>query len=142
MEVVQLLVAGVLAAPGTQASWQLGQQELSCSRRVWQPILANTLQYSCHENPQATGHMIVKSWTRLKQSCMHRHKTFFACSSSAPVRVEHESGITGGSNCAGTWTFSAAGITVYQSLFSNLLQLAIRRHRWPVFLHSTASSGT
>ena len=44
-------VAGVLAAPGTQGSWQLGQQEIECSRRVWQPVLANTLQYSCLENP-------------------------------------------------------------------------------------------
>ena len=29
-------VAGVLAAPGTQGSWQQGQQEIWCSRRVWQ----------------------------------------------------------------------------------------------------------
>ena len=28
-------VAGVLAAPGTQGGWQLGQQEIQCSRRVW-----------------------------------------------------------------------------------------------------------
>ena len=42
-------VAGVLAAPGTQGSWQLGQHEISCSRRVWKPVLANTLQYSCLE---------------------------------------------------------------------------------------------
>ena len=44
-------VAGVLAAPGTQRSWRLGQQEIQCSRRVWQPVLANTLQDSCLENP-------------------------------------------------------------------------------------------
>ena len=44
-------VAGVLAAPGTQGSGWLGQQEIQCSRRVWQPVLANTLQYSCLENP-------------------------------------------------------------------------------------------
>ena len=43
-------VAGVLAAPGTQGGWRLGQQEIQCSRRVWQPALANTLQYSCLEN--------------------------------------------------------------------------------------------
>ena len=43
-------VAGVLAAPGTQGSWRLGQQEIQCSRRVWQPVLANTLQYSCLVN--------------------------------------------------------------------------------------------
>ena len=44
-------VAGVLAAPGTRVGWQLGQQEIECSRRVWQPVLANTLQYSCLESP-------------------------------------------------------------------------------------------
>ena len=43
-------VTGVLAAPDTQGSWWLGQQEIWCSRRVWQPVLANTLQYSCLEN--------------------------------------------------------------------------------------------
>ena len=64
-------VAGVLAAPGTQGSWWLGQQEIQCSRRVWQPVLANTgegnrnpLQYSCLGNPmdrgawQATAHEV------------------------------------------------------------------------------------
>ena len=62
-------VSGVLAAPGTQGSWWLGQQEIECSRRVWQRVLANTLQYSCLENPpdreawQATGHRVTKSWT-------------------------------------------------------------------------------
>ena len=42
-------VAGVLAAPGTQGSWWLGQQEIECSRRVWQTVLAKMLQYSCLE---------------------------------------------------------------------------------------------
>ena len=44
-------VAGVLAAPGTQGGWRLGQQEIYHSRRVWQPVLTNMLQYSCLENP-------------------------------------------------------------------------------------------
>jgi len=44
-------VAGILAAPGTQGSWQLGQQEIQYSRGVWQPVLANKLQYSSLENP-------------------------------------------------------------------------------------------
>ena len=44
-------VAGVLAAPGTQGVWWLGRQEIQCSRREWQPVLANTLQYSCLEDP-------------------------------------------------------------------------------------------
>ena len=44
-------VLGVLAASGTQGSLRLGQQEIQCSIRLWQPVLANTLQYSCLENP-------------------------------------------------------------------------------------------
>ena len=58
-------VAGVLAAPGTQGGWWLGQQEIQCSRRVWQQVPANMLQYPCLENsrsltekpgrPQSTG---------------------------------------------------------------------------------------
>ena len=76
-------VTGVLAAPGTQGGWQLGQQEIWCSRRVWQPVLANTLQYSCLENPlsdreawKATVYKVIKSWTLPKQPSVHRHKTF------------------------------------------------------------------
>ena len=44
-------VTGVLAALGTQGSWWLRQKEIQCSRRVWQPVLADMLQYSCLENP-------------------------------------------------------------------------------------------
>ena len=44
-------VAVFLVAPGTQGSWWLGQQEICCSRRIWQPVLANTLLKSCLENP-------------------------------------------------------------------------------------------
>ena len=60
--------------------------------------LGNTLQYSCLEKPtdrqawKATVHRVTKSLTRPKQPCMHRCKTFFACGSSVPVRVEHEGG--------------------------------------------------
>ena len=91
-------VAGVLAAPGTQGGWWLGQQEIQCSRRVWQLVLAHALQDSCLENPpdreawQATVYRVAKSWTLQKQHCVHRHKIFFVCGSSAPVRVEREGG--------------------------------------------------
>ena len=43
--------ARVLAAPGTQGSWWLRKQETQYPRRLWQPVLANTLQYSCLETP-------------------------------------------------------------------------------------------
>ena len=62
-------VAGVLAAPGTEGSWWLGQQKIQCSRRVWQPVLDNMLQYSFLEYPtdleawQATVYRVAKSWT-------------------------------------------------------------------------------
>ena len=83
-------VAGVLAAPGTQGGWRLGQQEIQCSRRVWQPVLANTLQILASRTPlpdreawQVTvykvrlcRHMSAKSQTRPKQPCTHRCKTF------------------------------------------------------------------
>ena len=57
------------------------------------------LQYSCLENPLsdredwlATVYRVAKSWPPLKRLCAHRRKTFFACGSSAPVRVEREDG--------------------------------------------------
>ena len=69
-------VAAVLAAPGTQGRWWLGQQDIYCSRRVWQPVLANTLQHSCLESPlscreawkvtQSLQHRVAKSQTRPK----------------------------------------------------------------------------
>ena len=31
-------IAWILAAPGSQGSWQLGQQEIQCFRRVWQSV--------------------------------------------------------------------------------------------------------
>ena len=76
---------------------------------------------------QATVHRVAKSWTRLKRPCMHRHKTFFACGSSAPVRVEHE----GGTAAWLAWTLAAPSVQghglpplqelwPYQSLFSSL----------------------
>ena len=96
-------VAGFLAAPGTQGNWRPGQQGIQCSRRVWQPVLANMLQYSClekHPPPdrgawQATVYRVAKSWTR-PSDCVHIDTSFFACGSSAPVRIECEGG-------AATW---------------------------------------
>ena len=92
-------VAGVLVAPGTQASWRLGQQEIQCSRRVWEPVLANTLQYSCLENPgsltekpgrpQFTGSKRVGHYGR---EPVHIDTRLFSCGSSVPGRGECEGG--------------------------------------------------
>ena len=72
-------VAGALAAPGTQGSWRLGQQEIQRSRRVWQPVLASMPQYSCLENHlwQATVYQVAKSQTALKPPYVHKHMIFF-----------------------------------------------------------------
>ena len=56
-------------------------------------------------------------------------QAFFACGSSAPVRVEHEGGGSclaykdpGGAKCAGTRTASAAGVmALSESLFEPLV---------------------
>ena len=73
---------------------------------------------------------------------------FFACGSSAPVRVEHEGGAAAG--LVGTLAAPSVqghGLPLlqelwpYQNLFLSLLQLAIRRPPWPVFLYSSAQSG-
>ena len=133
-------VAGVLAAPGTQGGWRLGQQEIYHSRRVWQPVLTNMLQYSCLENPliekpgrpQSTGSQRVGHDQR-DPICIDT-RLFFACDSSAPVRVEHEGGRAAW--VVGTMvapTVQGYGLPQpleywpYQSLFSNLWYLTIRR---------------
>ena len=56
------------------------------------------LQYSCLEKPpdreawQATVYWVTKCWTQPKRPCTIDVRPYFACSSSAPVRVEHEDG--------------------------------------------------
>ena len=90
-------VAGVLTAPGTQRSWRLEQKGIQCSRRVcsigpYVPEFLPGEPRSLTEKsgrPQSAG---LQSRTLLKRRCAHRCKTFFACGSSAPVRVECEGG--------------------------------------------------
>ena len=125
----------VLAAPGTQESWWLGQQEIQCSRGAWQPVLANRLQYPCLENSppwqkslaghSLQGHRVrhdrsdpVSIDARLifclwqlcpSESWVWRWRSCLACRGP------------GSAKCAGTRTASAAGVMVYQSLFLSLL---------------------
>ena len=78
--------------------WRLGQQEIQCPRRVWQAVLANTLQYSCLQNPLTEKPGSLQS--TVSQRVGHDRSSpahidtrlFFACGSSAPVRVELEGG--------------------------------------------------
>ena len=87
VEVVQLLGRRGSGNTTSSGAWRrLGQREMQCSRRVWQPALDSMPQSSCLENPlpdreawQATVYRVAKSWTRLKQPCAHRDKTVFLC---------------------------------------------------------------
>ena len=68
-----------------------------------------------HVRPQSTG---LQSEILLKQPCAHRHKTFFACCSSAPVRVECEGGTAAW--LAGTlaaWSVQGHGLPPPQELW-------------------------
>ena len=95
MEVV-LGVTGVLAAPGIQGSWRLGSRKysgLEGDGNLYWPIYSSILAWRTpfltekSGRPQSTGS---QSRTRLKQPYAHRCETFFACGSSAPVRIERE----------------------------------------------------
>ena len=95
-------LAGVLAAPGPQRSWQLGQQEVWCSRRVWQPVLTNTLVFLPGEPPwhrSLAGHSLQDHkalHTTKAARCIHTSLFvfffLFLPVSSAPGRVEHAGG--------------------------------------------------
>ena len=137
MEVVQLL--------GFQGFWQhqvlrgvggLSSRKYSAlegyGNQYW-PICSSILAWRTplpdREAWQATVYRVAKSQTLLKRPCTHRCKTFFfACGSSAPVRVEHEGGTAAW--LAGTLVApSVQGrrlpplqeLWLYQSLFSSLL---------------------
>ena len=110
-------VAGVLAAPGPQGSGQLGQQDLQCSRRVWQPVMANTLQNSCLEHApvreawQDTVYRVTPRVGHDRSDSVRIDARFcFACGSSAPERVE----------CTAAWL---AGTLVVQSVQGHGLPL-------------------
>ena len=116
-------VTGILAAPGTQGSWRLGQQEIQCSRRVWQPVLAHMRQCSCLGNPfpdreawqgQSAGLQGVRHYRSdpghidarlfcLWQLCPSESWAWRWCGCLAW-------GDPGGAKCAGTWIASTAGI--------------------------------
>ena len=96
--------------------------------------MANTLQYSCLENPfsdreawQATVYRVTKSQTLLKRPYAHRRKTFLAYGSSAPVRAEHEGGAAAWlagtlavPSVQGHGLFPWQELLPYQSLFQSL----------------------
>ena len=100
VEVVQLLgLQGfwqhkVLKGLGGQGSRKYSALE-GYGNQYW-PICSSILAWRIplpdKEAWQATVYSIVKSKTQLKWPCVHRCKTYFACGSSAPVRVECEGG--------------------------------------------------
>ena len=84
------------------------------------------------EDWQATVYRVTKSWTRLKQSCMDRHKTFFnlwqLCPSESWAWKCHNClafGDPGSAKYAGTWTASTAevmalSVSFFQPLVAGL----------------------
>ena len=85
------------AVCGVSQNWTRLKRLSSSSRWVWQPVLANILQYSCLENPlcdreacHATIYRVTQD--RSDPACINtRLFFFFACGNSAPVRVDCES---------------------------------------------------
>ena len=76
-------VAGVLAAPGPQGGWRLGQQETQCSRRYgsqYWPLRSSVLAWRTPDREawQATVYRVAKSRTGPKRLYVHKHKTFFS----------------------------------------------------------------
>ena len=128
-------VAGILAHQVLRGVGGLGSRKYSAlegyGNQYWPihpSILAWRTPFPDREAWQATVYRVAKSRTLLKQSCVQRGKTFFACGSSAPVRVEHEGGTAAW--LAGTLAVpSVQGhglppmqeLWPYQSLFSSLL---------------------
>ena len=92
--------SGVMAAPGTQWSWWLGQEEICFFRTVWQQVLASMLQYVCLENPPPWQRSLAGHSPQGRKESRHDWSNparidaryFFACGSSAPVRVECKGG--------------------------------------------------
>ena len=89
-------VTGVLAAPGTQGGWRLGQQETQCSRRYgsqYWPLRSSVLAWRTPDREawQATVYRVTKSQTRLKTLHVEM-QDFFPCGSSASVRTGREGG--------------------------------------------------
>lgn len=78
---------------------------------------------------------------------MHKHKTFFACGLSLPVRVQCEGGIAVAGDL-GMPTVQGHGLThdrelwPYQCLFQPLVAGNQKPLFWPVFFHSLDHSGT
>ena len=124
------------------------------SRRVWQPVLANKLQCCCLQDPtvreawQDTVYRVTKSWTRPKWPCVHVHKTFLPVAAlpqwGLSLKVVQLLGLCGAwcrRVCRDTDCLCRRSCGPSES-FSSLLQLVIRRPLWPVFLRSSACSGT
>ena len=100
VEVVQLLrlqwfwQQQVLKGVGSQGSRKYNALE-GYGNQYWSicsSVLAWRTPLPDREAWQATVYRVTKSWTLPKWPCTHRSRVFFACGSSAPLRVEHEGG--------------------------------------------------
>ena len=126
------------------------QKDMATSIGQYTPMLLPGEHLSDRESWQSTVYRIAKSQTKSKRPCEHKHNNFFLFVflwHLCPVRVGYE-----GSSAA--WlvgTLVAQGVQghklplpqelrCYQSLFSSLSQLVIRRSLWPIFLCNSACS--
>ena len=120
-------VEGVLAVPGAQGGRWPGQQEIYYSKRVWQPVLANMLQYSCLENPSPwqrslAGHRLqgCRVWHDWSDPVSIDARLFLPVAALPPwelsVKVVQLSG-TLAAKCAETWMASTARVMALSMVF-------------------------
>ena len=87
-------VMGALTTPGTQGSRRLGQQEISCSRRIWQPTpVFQPGKPPDREVWQATVHRVTRSWPWPKWPRVPRRRTFSSLWQLCPSGVMHGGGM-------------------------------------------------
>ena len=121
-------VAGVLAAPGTQGSWQLGQQEIQCSRgygnQYW-PIYSSILAWRTPSQTEKPGRPPSTGSQRVGHNRSDPARIgarLFLPVATLPhgqlsVKVGLPCRDPGGPKCAGTWTASATGVMALSEAF-------------------------
>jgi len=112
------------------------------------PVFLPGESHSMTEAWQGTVYRVAKSRTQWKQPWVHRLKTFFACGSSATVRVEHEGGTIAwlvgtleAPSVQGHELLPLQELWPYQSLFFKPLAVGDQKASL-AFLCSSAHSGT
>ena len=109
----------------SQNQWFLGQQEIWCSRRTWQPTPLFFPGGSLGQrSPQAMIHRVPKSWTWAKQLHTYSCRIFFfflSSGNSVPVGIMHGGGMV-------AWIKGTLAISAVHE-FQQLLSQEIRWRR-------------